>query len=337
MPIAGLVVALLIDVSPAKASARATGEPHPARPRRPPADRRLRSGLPAAPALAPRTRLRAPSFSARALPGPAQDAPGVVGADTGRFLFDTGGGASLVTPQLARSLGCSPAGRSVGFRMSGRAGGVRLLSRRHPGLRRPVIPHEPVGVFDLMALLPEACPAARRDRLPALLRGAHRHPGPGVRAAGGGDRRLGGGAHPGLSPLRARFATGPGGGELVALPGDRAPGPCPSGSSWTAGTWTPCCSRRTPPPARRGRLSRDRRHRPPAPAGGRDAPRHRTGAGGGAHPRWSARRGLDGNGRLHPRSASPRDVGSPARRPLHRRRGVRLAAGAGTPPHPARV
>jgi predicted aspartyl protease len=73
------------------------------------------------------------------------------------FLFDTGGGLTLISPEVAAAVGCRPYGRLTGYRMSGeqvhfeqcgevsmRVGGVTLT----PG----------VGVFDLMALLPEGLP-----------------------------------------------------------------------------------------------------------------------------------------------------------------------------------
>jgi hypothetical protein len=43
----------------------------------------------------------------------------VAGVDTLRLLFDTGGGRTLLVPDVAHRLGCIPSGRVVGFRMSG--------------------------------------------------------------------------------------------------------------------------------------------------------------------------------------------------------------------------
>jgi hypothetical protein len=37
------------------------------------------------------------------------------------FLFDSGGGSTLVTPELAKTLGTVPYGRGVGYRMNGQA------------------------------------------------------------------------------------------------------------------------------------------------------------------------------------------------------------------------
>ncbi len=43
---------------------------------------------------------------------------GVNGA-TGTFLFDSAGGVTMISPDVARRAGCTPAGRGVGFRMNG--------------------------------------------------------------------------------------------------------------------------------------------------------------------------------------------------------------------------
>ena len=43
----------------------------------------------------------------------------VVAGDTLSFLFDTGGGVTVISPAVAAKIGCTPSGRSVGFRMTG--------------------------------------------------------------------------------------------------------------------------------------------------------------------------------------------------------------------------
>jgi hypothetical protein len=42
-----------------------------------------------------------------------------IGGDTLDFLFDTGGGVTVISPAVAAKVGCTPSGRSVGFRMTG--------------------------------------------------------------------------------------------------------------------------------------------------------------------------------------------------------------------------
>ncbi len=79
---------------------------------------------------------------------------------TGRrlpFLFDTAGGATLLTPTVAAAAGCEPFGRVTGFRHDGaridmpRCGSMVLEVAGLP-LRAEA------GVFDLMALLPPGVP-----------------------------------------------------------------------------------------------------------------------------------------------------------------------------------
>lgn len=69
------------------------------------------------------------------------------------FLFDTAGGVTLVTPEVAAEAGCEPFGRAVGFRHDGEPVNLercRGLSLAVAG--RPTREDE-VAVWDLMALL----------------------------------------------------------------------------------------------------------------------------------------------------------------------------------------
>ena len=82
----------------------------------------------------------------------------VAGRDSLTLLFDTGGGATLITPTVAQRIGCRPHGRDVGHRMTGetvefqRCDSITLdLS----GWSRRVAP---VAVFDVNALLPAELP-----------------------------------------------------------------------------------------------------------------------------------------------------------------------------------
>ena len=90
----------------------------------------------------------------------------VIGGDTLRMLFDTGGGHTLLSLASASTLGCSPSGRSVGYRMTGE----RVEFRWCPAQSLAVGSHRldaiPLAVFDLGAVLPSELPAV--DGLLAL-------------------------------------------------------------------------------------------------------------------------------------------------------------------------
>ncbi|MEW5918782.1 MAG: hypothetical protein AB1762_20440 [Gemmatimonadota bacterium] len=88
------------------------------------------------------------------------------GTDTLKLLLDTGGGATLLTPDRARRNGCTPRGSDIGHRMTGEA----VTFARCDSLRLVIGDFEsfvsPVGVFDLNALLPDELP--RLDGVLAL-------------------------------------------------------------------------------------------------------------------------------------------------------------------------
>jgi len=74
------------------------------------------------------------------------------------MLLDTGGGATLVTPDVARQIGCTPFGRDAGHRMTGEAVEFQRcesLTVSFGAWKRRI---EPVGVFDVGRLLPPELP-----------------------------------------------------------------------------------------------------------------------------------------------------------------------------------
>jgi hypothetical protein len=82
------------------------------------------------------------------------------------MLLDTGGGATLVTPDLAKQIGCAPFGRDVGHRMTGEAVEFQrceTLTLSAGAWQRRIAP---VGVFDIGRLLPPELP--RLDGVLAL-------------------------------------------------------------------------------------------------------------------------------------------------------------------------
>jgi predicted aspartyl protease len=80
-----------------------------------------------------------------------------IGDRTYPFLFDTGGGLTLISPELAAAIGCQPYGRMTGFRMSGEEVHFQQCGETQIAVNGLALTPA-VGVFDLMALLPEGLP-----------------------------------------------------------------------------------------------------------------------------------------------------------------------------------
>lgn len=74
-----------------------------------------------------------------------------------RLLFDTGAGVTLVTPQFAPMIACTPYGALSGFRMRGERLSFQKCGSRvvEAGGRRAV---RDIGAFDLLGLLGEGAP-----------------------------------------------------------------------------------------------------------------------------------------------------------------------------------
>lgn len=81
-----------------------------------------------------------------------------VNGHDGFFLFDTGGGISVLSPEFARYSGCAPWGQVTGFRMTGE----RMDFQRCDHVTFEVAGAHPktptAGVFDIMALAPKTAP-----------------------------------------------------------------------------------------------------------------------------------------------------------------------------------
>jgi len=73
------------------------------------------------------------------------------------MIFDTGGGATLMTPEFAAEAGCTPWGRAVGFRMRGDQVEAQICGLMDLAVGGFATSDE-VGVFDLGALLPPDLP-----------------------------------------------------------------------------------------------------------------------------------------------------------------------------------
>jgi hypothetical protein len=75
-----------------------------------------------------------------------------------KFLFDTGGGHTLISPAIAAALGCQPTGRIVGHRMNGDKFETPKCANVSYSIGSFVSQGETVGVFDLMSMLPKELP-----------------------------------------------------------------------------------------------------------------------------------------------------------------------------------
>jgi hypothetical protein len=76
------------------------------------------------------------------------------------FIFDTGGGTTMITPEVAASVGCTPYGRTLGFRMSGERVEFEYCDNVALRLGQVALAREPVGVYDLKSILPAGLPRA---------------------------------------------------------------------------------------------------------------------------------------------------------------------------------
>jgi hypothetical protein len=90
----------------------------------------------------------------------------VLGDDTLNLLVDTGGGATLLSPEVARRMGCRPYGREVGYRMTGERIDFQQCDSAMLSLAGWHRRLAPVGVYDVNALLPKELP--RLDGVLAL-------------------------------------------------------------------------------------------------------------------------------------------------------------------------
>jgi len=82
----------------------------------------------------------------------------VIVGDTARLILDTGGGETIISPEIAARIGCNPTGRSAGFRMSGEQVDFQLCYAVTISIGGLAFAHEQLGVWDINAALPEGVP-----------------------------------------------------------------------------------------------------------------------------------------------------------------------------------
>ena len=76
------------------------------------------------------------------------------------FIFDTGGGETMLTPELASTIGCRPYGRAIGFRAGGEQVAFEYCDEVVLRLGGVALAHDRVGIFDLKSILPAGAPPA---------------------------------------------------------------------------------------------------------------------------------------------------------------------------------
>jgi hypothetical protein len=78
-----------------------------------------------------------------------------IGSNSYSFLFDSGGGETFISPEIAKSLGKTIYGSATGFRMSGEMIKYRKTDSISLNIYRTTIFHSTIGILDIMSLLPK--------------------------------------------------------------------------------------------------------------------------------------------------------------------------------------
>lgn len=81
-----------------------------------------------------------------------------VNGHEGLFPFDTGEGVSTISPEFARTIGCTPWGRITGFRMTGGRLDFARCDDLHFKTTEVTLTAPIAGVYDIMSLLPNDAP-----------------------------------------------------------------------------------------------------------------------------------------------------------------------------------
>jgi hypothetical protein len=81
-----------------------------------------------------------------------------VGDQDATMILDTGGGVTVITPNLAGRIGCTPWGPLSGFRLSGERLTMTRCDGVAVGVGETALGRQNLGVFDLASLLPPEAP-----------------------------------------------------------------------------------------------------------------------------------------------------------------------------------
>lgn len=72
-----------------------------------------------------------------------------------KFIFDTGAGITMVSPEIIKEINKTAYGKNIGFRMSGEKVEMKLCDSLYINIKGINFYHSYIGVFDMMSLLPK--------------------------------------------------------------------------------------------------------------------------------------------------------------------------------------
>ena len=81
-----------------------------------------------------------------------------VGGSNELFLFDSGGGGTVISPALATKVGCNPWGQVTGFRMRGQRLDLKRCDDFQIEVRGRLLHSPTAGVFDILEGAPKSAP-----------------------------------------------------------------------------------------------------------------------------------------------------------------------------------
>ena len=128
-----------------------------------------------------------------------------VAGHKGTFLFDTGGGITIISPTLAKSVGCEPWGDVVGLRMTGQRIDLPHCDNIPLTLGEMTYRIPAAAVFDIMSIEGKGAPTSAGSACPGYCRGTGDHDRAGGKPFDRRGRSQPGGTHRGM---RLRYPFG---------------------------------------------------------------------------------------------------------------------------------